>query len=170
LTIGQCVEVERRKGAWWDGGFAGVPVTGWRDEGVRVVPPTPASGVVSAGGVGCVADIRWFGAVRRRLAPAGWNETGAVDVLGVMEARGRRQVTPVAGATLWGVTAKEKVLKDAPDWSEAVATAVLRVVDSQDKLEAWFEAESKLTPAEVKARDDARAEANARELIREEPW
>jgi hypothetical protein len=68
------------------------------------------------------------------------------------------------------VTAKEKVLKDAPDWSEAVATAVLRVVDSQTKLEAWFEAESKLTPAEVKARDDARAEANARELIREEPW
>jgi len=68
------------------------------------------------------------------------------------------------------VTAKEKVLKEAPDWSEAVATAVLRVVDSQAKLEAWFEAESQLTPAEVKARENRRAEANARELIREEPW
>ena len=33
-----------------------------------------------------------------------------------------------------------------------------------------FEAESKLTPAELKAQEDRRAEANARELIREEPW
>lgn len=68
------------------------------------------------------------------------------------------------------MTSKEKVLKEAPDWSEAVATAVLRVVDSQARLEAWFEAESQLTPVELKAREDRRADADARELIREEPW
>ncbi len=68
------------------------------------------------------------------------------------------------------MTAKEQVLKEAPDWSEATATAVLRVVEAQSKLEAWFERESKLTPAELKGREDLRAEANARGLIREEPW
>ena len=65
------------------------------------------------------------------------------------------------------MTAKEKVLEQAPSWTEAQATAVLAVVEAQRKLEAYFEAEAKLTPAELKAREDHRAEANARELIAE---
>jgi len=68
------------------------------------------------------------------------------------------------------MTAKEKVLERAPSWTEAQATAVLAVVEAQAELEAYFEAEAKLTPSELKAREDRRAEANARELIREEPW
>jgi hypothetical protein len=48
-----------------------------------------------------------------------------------------------AGATISvTVTAKEKVLKEAPDWSEATANAVLAVVESQKKLERWFEEEA----------------------------
>jgi hypothetical protein len=68
------------------------------------------------------------------------------------------------------VTAKEQVLKEAPGWSEAKAAAVLRVVKSQDELAEYFDEEAKLAPAEVKAREDRQAEANARALIREEPW
>ena len=68
------------------------------------------------------------------------------------------------------MTAKEKVLEQAPSWTEAQATAVLAVVEAQRKLEAYFEAEAKLTPSELKAREDRRAEANARALIREESW
>lgn len=65
------------------------------------------------------------------------------------------------------MTAKEKVLEQAPSWTEAEATAVLAVVEAQRKLEAYFEAEAKLTPSELKAREDRRAEANAREMIAE---
>ena len=65
------------------------------------------------------------------------------------------------------MTAKEKVLEQAPSWTEAQATAVLAVVEAQRKLEAYFEAEAKLTPSELKAREDRRAEANAREMIAE---
>lgn len=68
------------------------------------------------------------------------------------------------------MTAKEQVLKEAAGWSEATATAVLRVVESQSKLEAWFERESRLSPEEVRDREARRARANARDLIREEPW
>jgi hypothetical protein len=68
------------------------------------------------------------------------------------------------------MTAKEKLLKEAPRWTEAQATAVLRVVEAQTELAEYFDAEAKLTPSELKAREDRRAEANAREMIREEPW
>jgi hypothetical protein len=68
------------------------------------------------------------------------------------------------------MTAKEQVLKEAPEWSEATATAVLRVVEAQSKLEAWFERESKLSPEQVRAREARWARANARNLIRKEPW
>lgn len=68
------------------------------------------------------------------------------------------------------MTAKEQLLKDAPGWSEATATAVLRVVEAQSKLEAWFERESELSPAQVREREARWARANARDLIREEPW
>lgn len=69
-----------------------------------------------------------------------------------------------------GVTAKEQVIKEAPEWTEATATAVLRVVAAQSKLEAWFERESKLSPEQVRAREARWARANARNLIRKEPW
>jgi len=75
-----------------------------------------------------------------------------------------------AVGTIRSMTAKEQLLKDAPGWSEATATAVLRVVKAQSKLDAWFERESKLSPEEVRAREARWARSNARELIREEPW
>jgi len=68
------------------------------------------------------------------------------------------------------MSAKEKVLELAPQWSEAQAAAVLRVVQAQDELAEYFEAEATLTPEQLQARDDRRADANARALIREEPW
>jgi hypothetical protein len=61
-------------------------------------------------------------------------------------------------------------LERAPELTEVQAEAMLRVLKAQDEPEAYFDAEAKLTPAELKAREDRRAEANARELIREEPW
>ena len=74
------------------------------------------------------------------------------------------------GATLLGITAKERLLERVGEFSEAEAEAMLRVLKAQDELETYFDAEAKLTPSELKAREDHRAEANARELIREEPW
>jgi len=68
------------------------------------------------------------------------------------------------------VTARERVLREAPEWSEATAVAVLSVVRAQTKLERWFEEESKLSDQELRQRDARRAEANARAAIREEPW
>lgn len=71
---------------------------------------------------------------------------------------------------MWSMSAKEKVLELAPKWTEAQATAALRVIQAQDELAEYFDAEAKLTPEQLRARDDRRAEANARALIREELW
>ncbi len=68
------------------------------------------------------------------------------------------------------MTAKEKLLERAPRWSEAQATAALRVVEAHSELAEYFEAEAKLTASELQAREDQWAVANARALIREEPW
>jgi hypothetical protein len=68
------------------------------------------------------------------------------------------------------MTAKEKLLAEAPGWTDAQATAALRVVEAQAELEAYFEAEASLSPDELDAREDVWAEQNAREAIREEPW
>lgn len=68
------------------------------------------------------------------------------------------------------VTAKEQLLERVPTMTEAQATAALRVVDSQVELAAYFDEESRLTNEQSDARDEAWAQANAREAIREEPW
>jgi hypothetical protein len=68
------------------------------------------------------------------------------------------------------MTAKELLLERAPGWSEAQATAALRVVEAQNELAEYFEAEAKLTASDRQTRDDQWAEANAREAIREESW
>jgi hypothetical protein len=68
------------------------------------------------------------------------------------------------------VTAKEKLLKQAPRWTDAQATAALRVVEGQAALATYFDEEEKLSAEEFDAREDRWAEANAREAIREEPW
>jgi hypothetical protein len=78
--------------------------------------------------------------------------------------------TKLSRARILAMTAKEMLLERAPRWSEAQATAALRVVEAQSELAEYFEAEAKLTPSELKAREDRRAEANARALIREESW
>jgi hypothetical protein len=42
---------------------------------------------------------------------------------------------PVDGATLWDVTAKERVLAEAPSWTEEQAELALRAVESNGEPE-----------------------------------
>lgn len=68
------------------------------------------------------------------------------------------------------MTAKEKLLEEAPLWTDAQATAALRVVEAQTGLTAYFDGEAELSDEDANAREDSWAEANAREAVREEPW
>jgi hypothetical protein len=68
------------------------------------------------------------------------------------------------------VTAKEKLLEEAPRWTDAQATAALRVVEAQSGLVAYLDDEEGRSAEELDAREDRWAEANAREAIRKEPW
>jgi hypothetical protein len=70
----------------------------------------------------------------------------------------------------FGMTAKEKLLEQAPGWTDAQAVAALRAVETQDGLAAYFDDEAKLSADELDGREDRWAEANAREAIREESW
>jgi hypothetical protein len=70
----------------------------------------------------------------------------------------------------FGMTAKEKLLEEAPGWTDAQAIAALRAVENQDGLAAYFDEEAKLSANELDRREDRWAEANAREAVREEPW
>lgn len=65
-----------------------------------------------------------------------------------------------------GMTAKEKLLQQAPQWNDAQATAALRVVEAHDELASYLDEDA--TSAEQ--REDSWAVANAREAIREERW
>jgi hypothetical protein len=68
------------------------------------------------------------------------------------------------------MTAKEKLLEEAPRWTDAQATAALHAVEVQTGLAAYFDEEAKLSTSEFDVREDRWAEANAREAVREEPW
>jgi hypothetical protein len=68
------------------------------------------------------------------------------------------------------MTAKEKLLEEAPGWTDAQATAALRAVETQDGLAAYFDEEAKLSADQLDGREDRWAEVNAREAVREEPW
>ncbi len=68
------------------------------------------------------------------------------------------------------MTAKEKLLEQAPRWTDAQATAALRVVEAQIGLAAYLDEEMTLSPEELDARENRWAEENAREAVREEPW
>jgi hypothetical protein len=68
------------------------------------------------------------------------------------------------------VTAKEKLLEEAPRWTDAQATAALRVVEAQAGMATYLEEETELSAEELDAREDHWAEANAHEAINEEPW
>jgi hypothetical protein len=68
------------------------------------------------------------------------------------------------------MTAKEKLLERAPDFTEAEATAALRVIDAQAALARYFDEEAKLSSETADERECAWAEANAHEAIREESW
>lgn len=61
-------------------------------------------------------------------------------------------------------------MQEVPQWTDAQATAALRVVAAQTELGAYLDEESKLSADELDVREDRWAEANAREAIREEPW
>lgn len=71
-----------------------------------------------------------------------------------------------ASGTIHAVTAKEKLLQQAPQWNDAQATAALRVVEAHDELAAYLDGETLSTDE----REDRWAMANAREAIREERW
>lgn len=62
------------------------------------------------------------------------------------------------------VTAREKLLQQAPQWNDAQATAALRVVEAHDELASYLDAEA----LSADRREDRWATANAREAIREE--
>jgi hypothetical protein len=68
------------------------------------------------------------------------------------------------------MTAKEILLERASGFTEAEATAALRVVEAQAELARYFDEEAKLSGDAVDEREHAWAAANAREAIREEPW
>jgi hypothetical protein len=68
------------------------------------------------------------------------------------------------------MTAKEKLLERAPSFTEAEATAALRVVEAQAELAHYFDEEAKRSSKALNERERAWAEANAREAIREESW
>jgi hypothetical protein len=70
----------------------------------------------------------------------------------------------------FGMTAKEKLLEEAPGWTDAQAIAALRAVETQGGLAAYFDEEAKLSTNELDGRGDRWAEANVREAVREEPW
>ncbi len=44
------------------------------------------------------------------------------------------------------------------------------MIEAQVELAEYFEEESKMSVEELEAREDRWAAANAREMIREEPW
>lgn len=71
-----------------------------------------------------------------------------------------------APGTIRVMTAKEKLLQQAPQWNDAQATAALRVVEAHDELASYLDDES----LSVDEREDRWAKANAREAIREERW
>jgi hypothetical protein len=68
------------------------------------------------------------------------------------------------------MTAKEKLLAEAPRWTDAQATASLRVVAAHDALASYLDDERKRSAEELDAREDQWAEASARDAIREESW
>ncbi len=68
------------------------------------------------------------------------------------------------------MTAKEKLLEEAPGWTDAQVIVALRAVEIQSGLAAYFDNEAKLSTNELDGREDRWAEANAREAVREEPW
>lgn len=79
--------------------------------------------------------------------------------------RGRQMASGIAEAsdTIQAMTAKEKLLQQAPQWNDAQATAALRVVEAHHELASYLDEEAPST-------EDRWATANAREAIREERW
>ena len=74
------------------------------------------------------------------------------------------------GARIGEVTARERLLSEAPGWTDAQVTAALSVVAAHDALASYLENESELSAGDLDARDTHWSEASAREAIREEPW
>lgn len=64
------------------------------------------------------------------------------------------------------MTAKEKLLQQAPRWNDAQATAALRVVEAHDELAAYLDKQGR----SADEHEDRWATENAREAIREERW
>jgi hypothetical protein len=88
------------------------------------------------------------------------------DARGDQRTRSRRPDT----SKIDHVTAKERLLREVPQWTDAQAVAALSVVASQAALASYLDDESKQSADELDAREDHWAEASASEAIREEPW
>jgi hypothetical protein len=74
------------------------------------------------------------------------------------------------GAIVALMTAKERLLKLLPTLTETQAERALHAVEQQAALAEHLDAEAKLSPAELAARDDAWAAASACDAVREESW
>jgi hypothetical protein len=68
------------------------------------------------------------------------------------------------------MTAKEKLLELLPRLTEAQAERVLHAIEQSPALAGYLDAEVKLSPAQLAAREDAWAAASARDAVREQPW
>jgi hypothetical protein len=68
------------------------------------------------------------------------------------------------------MTAKEKLLELLPKLTEAQAERVLHAIKQNAALAGYLDAEAKLSPAELAARENAWAAASARDAVRQQPW
>lgn len=66
----------------------------------------------------------------------------------------------VGRGTMDAMTAKEKLLAEAPRWSEAQATTALQAAERESELAAYLDAEAQLSPTERDARENGWAAAN----------
>lgn len=69
-------------------------------------------------------------------------------------------------STIRTMTAKERLLQQAPQWNDAQAIAALRVIEAHDELASYLDEDASSASED----EDRWARANAREAIREERW
>lgn len=144
-----------------------------READIAWFPTGESDDVVSERGPGGLRD---YGRKSHRLVAVEVSSASTrlpaslLDALpGPVSAHGTAALS-VSHRTLAGMSAKEKLLARAPAWTEAEATAALRVVEAHAQLPACLDDEAQLSSDELDAREDAWAEQNAREAIREERW
>ena len=107
-----------------------------------------------------------LGFVDRRAAARQSRLRRFCDPYATCPVRSFRPKVEEARDTIQAMTAKEKLLEQAPRWNDAQATAALRVVEAHDELAAYLDEQGQ----SADEREDRWATENAREAIREERW